>query len=73
MLIINLEGIKMIKILVFILLLLSGCSVDISESLFIASIGFEMKDEKINGYSEMCLQLCPKPGGYDLYPLSQIG
>lgn len=21
----------------------------------------------------MCLQLCPKPGGYDLYPLSQIG
>ena len=50
MLIINLEGIKMIKILIFILLLLSGCSVDISESLFIASIGFEMKDEKINGY-----------------------
>ena len=40
----------MIKILIFILLLLSGCSVDISESLFIASIGFEMKDEKINGY-----------------------
>ena len=38
------------KILVFILLIFSGCSVDISESLFIASIGFEIEGDEINGY-----------------------
>ena len=38
------------KILIFILLICGGCSVDISESLFIASIGFEIEDDEINGY-----------------------
>ena len=38
------------KLLIIMILLLSGCSIDISESLFIASIGFEILDEEINGY-----------------------
>ena len=40
----------MIKLYVlFLVVFLSGCGVDISESLFIASIGFEKKEE-IEGY-----------------------
>lgn len=38
------------KLLIIMILLLSSCSIDISESLFIASIGFEILDEEINGY-----------------------
>ena len=40
----------MIKIIVLLLLLLTSCGVDISESLFIASIGFELDEEEIKGY-----------------------
>ena len=32
------------------LLFLSSCGIDISESLFIASIGFEMEEDEIKGY-----------------------
>ena len=35
---------------IFLLLMMCSCSVDISESLFIASIGFEVIDGEINGY-----------------------
>ena len=38
------------KILILFLFVLTGCSVDISESLFIASIGFEEIDGELNGY-----------------------
>ena len=36
-------------LLFFVLLILSGCGVDISESLFIASIGFEIEENEIKG------------------------
>ena len=42
---------KMIKlILLSVLLMLGGCGIDISESLFIASIGFEKEENEIKGY-----------------------
>lgn len=37
-------------LLIFVLLILSSCGVDISESLFIASIGFEIEENEIKGY-----------------------
>ena len=41
----------MIKFLMlFSILLLSSCGIDISESLFIASIGFEINENEIKGY-----------------------
>lgn len=41
----------MIKlILLSVLLMLGGCGIDISESLFIASIGFEKEENEIKGY-----------------------
>ena len=37
-------------LLVLMLFFLFGCSPDISESLFIASIGFEIENDELNGY-----------------------
>ena len=38
------------RIIFVFLLIFTGCSIDISESLFIASIGFEFENGELNGY-----------------------